>query len=323
MSIAVLGAGAFGTALAISLAREGQDVTLWARNETHASKMQEERSNSARLPDAGFPKSLMVTSNLDALQDIETILLAVPMQQLAKFAQAHSDLLSSKTLVACCKGIDLETSEGPSQILGSAVPTASVAILTGPSFAHDIAKGLPTALTLACEDPVLGKTLQSKLSTANLRLYRSTDVIGAELGGALKNVIAIACGATIGAGLGESARAAIITRGFAEMQRMAQAVGTRPETLAGLSGFGDLALTCASEGSRNFRFGVSLGKGETFDPNITVEGAATAKASLTRATELGIDMPITSAVVAMIAQTITLKDVMETLLARPLKEETC
>ncbi len=323
MSIAVLGAGAFGTALAISLAREGHDITLWARDQEQALQMQAKRMNTARLPDTSFPKGLNVTSDIESIQGFETHLLAVPMQQLARFAQDKAHSLCNKALVACCKGVDLNTGFGPAQVLRTTLPDAKIAILTGPSFAHDIAIGLPTALTLACEDAHVGAKLQTMLSTSNLRLYRSTDVIGAELGGALKNVIAIACGAAIGAGLGESARAALITRGFAEMQRMARAIGAQPETLAGLSGFGDLALTCASEGSRNFRFGLALGRGETFDPTVTVEGAATAQASLKRAQTLGLDMPITAAVTAMINKTLTLNEVMDTLLARPLKEETC
>lgn len=323
MSIAVLGAGAFGTALAISLAREGQSILLWARDPAQAKAMQTDRMNTRRLPNAHFPETLEITSNIDTIKAHSTLLLAVPMQQLAHFADEHTDYLADKTLVACCKGIDLKTGHGPTQVLKATHPSASNAILTGPSFAHDIALGLPTALTLACEDHALGTKLQGDLTTTNLRLYRSTDVIGAELGGALKNIIAIACGATIGAGLGESARAALITRGFAEMQRMAQAVGAQPETLAGLSGFGDLALTCASEGSRNFCFGLALGRGEPFDANITVEGAATAKATVKRAKILGIDMPITAAVVAMIDGTLTLQQAMDSLLARPLKEETC
>lgn len=323
MSIAVLGAGAFGTALAISLASSGRDSVLWARDPEHAEVMQTARLNDARLPAARFPETLRVTAEIDTIRPIQTLLIAVPMQQLKSFAEKHKDVLEGKTLIACCKGIDLTSGLGPTEVLRSVLPDTQCAILTGPSFAHDIAAGLPTALTLACEDAVLGAQLQHDLSTANIRLYRSTDVIGAELGGALKNVIAIACGAAIGAGLGESARAALITRGFAEMQRMAQAIGARPETLAGLSGFGDLALTCTSEGSRNFRFGLALGRGEVFDQNVTVEGAATAKACLARADTLNLDMPITAAVVAMIDRTLTLNEVMDTLLARPLKEETC
>lgn len=321
--IAVLGAGAFGTALAISLARDGRDVTLWARNDVFANRMQSARQNKERLPDAVFPDTLHVTSNLDSTKGVSTLLLAVPMQILAQFSGEHKNVLEGSNLVACCKGIDLNTGQSPSAVLKNVLPETSCAILTGPSFAHDIAHGLPTALTLACADAGLGQSLQHELTTSNLRLYRTTDVIGAELGGALKNVIAIACGATIGAGLGESARAAVITRGFAEMQRMATSIGAEPQTLAGLSGFGDLALTCASEGSRNFRFGLSLGRGETFDANITVEGAATAVACLKRAKALQIDMPITGAVVAMIEGSYTVKEAMDSLLARPLKEETC
>ena len=323
MSIAVLGAGAFGTALAISLAREGQDITLWARNAEQAKTLQNTRVNGARLPDAMFPETLTVTSELDTIQGFQTLLIAVPMQQLAHFTRDAEKFLSGKTLVACCKGIDLKSGFGPAHVIENNTENARTAILTGPSFAHDIAAGLPTALTLACNDPDLGKTLQGQLSTSNLRLYRSTDVIGAELGGALKNVIAIACGAAIGAGLGESARAALITRGYAEMQRMAEALGAKPETLAGLSGFGDLALTCASEGSRNFRYGLSLGRNTPFDSNVTVEGAATAKACHEKAKTLHIDMPITAAVTAMITQELTLNEAMDSLLARPLKEETC
>jgi glycerol-3-phosphate dehydrogenase (NAD(P)+) len=323
MSIAVLGAGAFGTALAISLSKDGRNVILWARDAVQADTMQKTRINTARLPNATLPEQIIVTSDISAIKDTQTVLLAVPVQQLAGFVERNKGALSNKTLVACCKGIDLQSGLGPTGVLKNALPSAKTAILTGPSFAHDIAIGLPTALTIACEDAGLGIHLQHALTTSNLRLYRSTDVTGAELGGALKNVIAIACGATIGAGLGESARAALITRGFAEMQRMARAVGATAETLSGLSGFGDLTLTCASEGSRNFRFGHSLGRNETFDPNITVEGAMTAKACLARAKDLNLDMPITAAVVAMIDGTLTLNEAMDSLLARPLKEETC
>ena len=323
MSIAVLGSGAFGTALAISLAQDGRDILLWARDPDHAAQMQKSGVNEKRLPDAPLPSSLSVISDMAGIQGADTVLIAVPMQQLASFAERYKDILASKTLVACCKGIDLTSGLGPTGVLKKVLPDTPSAILTGPSFAHDIAIGLPTALTLACEDPDLGAQLQRNLSTSNIRLYRSTDVIGAELGGALKNVIAIACGAAIGARLGESARAALITRGFAEMQRMAHAIGARPETLAGLSGFGDLALTCSSEGSRNFRYGLSLGRGDDFDPSVTVEGAATAKACLARAKALDLDMPITAAVVAMVERTLTLKEAMDSLLARPLKEEIC
>jgi glycerol-3-phosphate dehydrogenase (NAD(P)+) len=219
--------------------------------------------------------------------------------------------------VACCKGVDLTTLIGPASLIRKACPDAQAAILTGPSFAADIARGLPTALTLAGAD----QALQRLLSTPNLRLYRSDDVIGAELGGALKNVIAIAAGVVIGAGLGESARAALMTRGFSEMSRLALSLGAHAETLAGLSGLGDLVLTCTSAQSRNFRFGQALGAGQPFDASVTVEGAATARAAARLAAQSGIDMPITAMIAALLAERITLPQAITALLTRPLKQE--
>ena len=319
MSISVIGAGAFGTALAISLARTGTPVTLWSRDLDHAREIQETRENARRLPGVKLPDTITVTSDITQAT-AATMLLSVPMQQLRGLLLSHP-ILDGHTLIACCKGVELSTQLGPVAVIRACAPKATPAILTGPSFATDIARGLPTALTLAVEDATTGKTLQQSLTTPNLRIYRTTDTIGAELGGALKNVIAIACGATIGAELGESARAALMTRGYAEMQRMAEALGAQPETLAGLSGFGDLALTCTSALSRNYRFGLSLGRGEGFDPNITVEGASTARAVLDRANAMGIDMPITAAVTALLDGSLEIQQAMEHLLSRPPKEE--
>ncbi|SEP05248.1 glycerol-3-phosphate dehydrogenase (NAD(P)+) [Salinihabitans flavidus] len=319
MSVSILGAGAFGTALAIALGRGGTPVTLWARNPETAKAMQESRENSARLPGANLPETVTVTAQFaDTLGD--TILLSVPMQTLRSLLHDHPEL-DRRTLVACCKGIELGTGLGPVAVIHEAAPNTTAAILTGPSFAADIARGLPTALTLACRDHDIGKSLQQSLITPNIRLYRTTDTTGAELGGALKNVMAIACGATIGAGLGESARAALMTRGYAEMNRMAAALGAQPDTLSGLSGFGDLTLTCTSEQSRNYRLGLSLGRGEEFDTSITVEGAATARATAARAAELKTDMPITAVVVALLDRRIGVSEALDTLLSRPLKEE--
>ncbi|AML50838.1 NAD(P)H-dependent glycerol-3-phosphate dehydrogenase [Falsihalocynthiibacter arcticus] len=320
MSISVLGAGAFGTALAITLSNARTDVTLWARDEVAVKTMQTTRMNAARLPKARFPKTLTVSSDLEAACQAETILLVIPTQKLAAFLHSHATLLDVKTLVACCKGVDLATGLGPVQTIASTIPSAQACILTGPSFAVDIAAGLPTALTLAgpknCLEP-----LQEMLSTPALRLYWTTDTVGAELGGALKNVIAIASGAAIGAGFGESARAAVMTRGYAEIQRLAIALGAKPKTLAGLSGFGDLALTCTSARSRNFSFGFALGAKTEFDSGLTVEGAKTAEAVSNLAKKHGIDMPITNAVAAILAQRLTVSQAMEALIARPLKEE--
>lgn len=315
--ITIMGAGAFGTALAIAMA-ERHPVTLWAHDACHADEMHRARENTRRLPGIALPQALRITSRLEPS---DTVLLAVPMQKLRNVLTEHNAHLSGRTLVACCKGIELDTALGPTQVIAHAAPDSTAAILTGPSFAADIAKGLPTALTIATQDETTCKSLQIQLSTQSLRLYRTTDVIGAELGGALKNVMAIACGAVIGAGLGVSARAALMTRGFAEMNRFATLKGADPSTLAGLSGLGDLALTCTSDQSRNYQFGLSLGRGEAFDPEVTVEGAATARAVHQNATELNIDMPITQAVVALATGKLQVSDAMDMLLARPLKEE--
>ncbi|WP_353312082.1 NAD(P)H-dependent glycerol-3-phosphate dehydrogenase [Shimia sp. NS0008-38b] len=317
MMISVLGAGAFGTALAVAFSRD-TDVILWARDLEAAQQMQSSRKNP-RLPDVTLPKTVSVTAEFDAaLSDV--MLLAVPMQKLRGLLETHPEL-SGRTLIACCKGVELGTQMGPVAVIRDVLPTATPAILTGPSFAADIARGLPTALTLATPDENTGKALQQRLISPNLRIYRTTDTIGAELGGALKNVIAIACGAAIGAGLGDSARAALMTRGYAEMQRMAQMLGALPDTLAGLSGFGDLTLTCSSEQSRNYRFGLALGRAESFDASVTVEGAATARAALARAKTMDIDLPITAAVVAVLDGGLQIHDAMEMLLTRPPKEE--
>lgn len=317
MSICILGGGAFGTALAIALATQGP-VTLWARD---AIDMQKRRENTKRLAGCPFPPALTVTQDITTALNADTVLLAVPMQQLRGFIASHSTALAGKDLVACCKGIELETGKGPVQIIMDEVPSARAAILTGPSFASDIARGLPTALTLAAADDITALRLQKSLTTPTFRLYRTTDTQGAELGGALKNVVAIACGTAMGAGMGESARAALMTRGYAEMQRIAAHRGADPATLAGLSGFGDLTLTCTSEGSRNYRFGLSLGRGEDFDGATTVEGAATARAMAQVAAQADLDMPITLAVVGLLDKTLDVATAVQSLLARPLKEE--
>lgn len=320
MSVAVLGAGAFGTALAVALAARGP-VVLWGRRIDW-------QGENPHLPGVTLPAGITVTDRIgDALSAGATgpgasvLLVAIPAQALSGFLDANRAVLDRRALVSCAKGIDLASGRSPAGMLGAACPGATVAVLTGPSFAADIARGLPTALTLACADAAAGQGLQHALATPALRLYRTTDVTGAELGGALKNVIAIAAGAAIGAGLGDSARAAIVTRGFAEMARFAAARGADPDTLAGLSGLGDLILTATSAQSRNFRFGVALGQGAPFDPAITVEGAATARAVAGLAARGGIEMPISALVAGLAEGAIDVKQAMDQLLARPLKEE--
>jgi glycerol-3-phosphate dehydrogenase (NAD(P)+) len=312
--IAIAGAGAFGTALAVALGREGRAVTLWARD---VGEMADRRQNARYLPGVDLPDCVTISADREVFARAEVVLLAVPMQALDGFVGAHAGQFGGKWLVACCKGVDMATLQGPSAVIRARCSDAQIAVLTGPSFATDIARGLPTALTLAGAD----EALQARLSTPSLRLYRSADVVGAELGGALKNVMAIAAGVVMGAGLGDSARAALMTRGFAEMQRFALAKGARAETLAGLSGLGDLILTCTSAQSRNFRFGQAMGQGAAFDPTITVEGAATAVAVAKIAQRDGIEMPITQMIAALMAQEITLRQAIQALMSRPLKEE--
>lgn len=313
MSIAILGAGAFGTALAVALSANGP-VTLWARDIGWGR-------DNPRLPGVALPEAVCITDDLHDAAQAETLLLALPAQALGGFLANHAALLDGRHLVCTAKGIDLQKLTGPSTLLAEACPKATVAVLTGPSFAADIARGLPTALTLACADQDAGKALQHDLSTPVLRLYRTADVTGAELGGALKNVIAIAAGVVIGAGLGDSARAAIITRGFAEMTRLAARLGARPETLTGLSGLGDLTLTCTSAQSRNFRFGQALGARQAFDTTTTVEGAATARAVSALSQRIGCDMPIAAMVAALAEGRISVENAAEMLMTRPLKEE--
>lgn len=313
---AVLGAGAFGTALAVALAANGP-VVLWGRG---AGAWAGTRTNP-RLPGVVLPAGVTPTETLPETPG--PVLLALPMQALGAFLALHAAQLDGRVLVACCKGLDLQSLRGPSALIAAHCPAATAAVLTGPSFAADIARGLPTALTLACADEAAATALQAALSTPTLRLYRSGDVAGAELGGALKNVIAIAAGIVMGAGLGDSARAALMTRGYAEMVRFATRLGARAETLAGLSGLGDLVLTCTSAQSRNFAHGFALGAGRAPDPAATVEGLATARAVLARAEtlDLAAQMPVTAMVAALTTGRTTLAQAVQSLMTRPLKEE--
>jgi glycerol-3-phosphate dehydrogenase (NAD(P)+) len=317
--IGIVGAGAFGTALAVALARGGRQVRLWARDLAAVRAMQDTRQNEAALPGVVLPENVSVHAEIADLCGGQALLLATPMQALGALLDRWPEIGTDQPLVACCKGVDLTTLRGPVAVIEARRSGAEAAILTGPSFAADIASGLPTALTLATT--VDGAALQELLSTPTLRLYRTDDVRGAELGGALKNVIAIAAGTVIGAGLGDSARAALMTRGYAEMVRLALVLGARPETLAGLSGFGDLVLTCTSAQSRNFRYGVALGRGEGFDPGVTVEGVATARAVVRLAEGMRVEMPVTAMVDALALGRIALNDAIGQLMSRPLKQE--
>lgn len=315
--IAVLGAGAFGTALACVLADGGQDVVLWSRSTLQAENSKSTRISS-RLPDITLPARITPTADIADIQAAGTILLAVPAQQTATFLDTLE--LPAVPLVLCAKGIDLESFKLQSDIANTATSNP-IAVLTGPGFAGEIAQGLPTALTLACADKTLGEDLQQQLSTRKMRLYLSDDIIGSQLGGALKNVVAIAAGIVIGAKLGESARAALMTRGFAEMRRLGVAMGGMDETFSGLSGLGDLTLTCGSPMSRNFAQGLALGRGDGLAGNATVEGVATAMAAVALAKRHNIDMPVAEVVAAVLSRKITVDQAMTALLSRPLKQE--
>jgi glycerol-3-phosphate dehydrogenase (NAD(P)+) len=309
----IVGAGAFGTALAVALGQGGHPVTLWARD--RVIQIRASRENSLRLPGVRLPDNVSVTGDIKSLA-ADITLMALPTQLLSGFLARHE--VPGRTFISTAKGIDRETGLGPTALIRRALPSVEVAQLTGPSFAAEIAAGLPTALTLACADDALGAQLQAQLSTPVLRLYRSTDVIGAELGGALKNVMAIAAGAVRAAGLGESAHAALIARGFAEMRRVAVAAGADPETLTGLSGLGDLVLTCGSDKSRNYRFGQALVRGHTLPDDVTVEGVHTARQIAGR---VDLETPIADAVATLVDHPGAFERILTDLLNRPLKPE--
>lgn len=314
-AIAILGAGAFGTALGVALAADGRAVALWGRD---AGALAAGRKNARHLPGVTFPPALAVEPDLARAARAPVVLVAVPMQALrALLAEARSHLAGG-WVVACCKGVERGSGLLATEVIGATVPGARAAVLTGPSFAADLAAGKPTALTLATAAPG-GEALQAALAAPAIRPYLSDDPVGAQLGGALKNVVAIAAGIVIGAGMGESARAALMTRGFAEMGRLAATRGARRETLFGLSGFGDLVLTCTSAQSRNFRHGLAVGAGRPADPAATVEGVATAHA--VAETEGARDLPLARMVSAVLRAEVGVAGAVEALLARPLRRE--
>ncbi|NNM56628.1 NAD(P)H-dependent glycerol-3-phosphate dehydrogenase [Acidocella sp.] len=313
--IAMIGAGAWGTALAVLMAQAGKNVTLWARDAERADIMRVTRHN-IRLPGAVLPDNLRITAQVPAA-DIYVV--AVPMQHLRA---ALPNLPGNAPLVLCCKGL-----ESASLLLAPEIVTERpAAMLSGPNFAHEVAAMLPAAAVLATPDAGLRAMLIAALKTDTLRLYGSADALGAALGGAAKNVIAIAAGVVMGAGLGENARAALITRGLAEISRLAAALGGKAETISGLSGLGDLLLTCTGPGSRNFSLGFSLGKGERLAEILSrrtavTEGVTTAPALLARAAAAGVDMPITAAVAKLLAGGAGIAQTMAELMGRALKDE--
>ena len=317
--VGVVGAGAFGTALAISAASQNNSVILWGRSQAQMNEIKYLKENSRFLPNIKFPNELISTSDLDALAICEVVLLAIPTQSLRQFLERHKTKLENLSLVACCKGAELETGDFPTEIIQRYLPRNNIMVLTGPGFAHELAQGKPTAMTLGSTVPMAD--FQKILSSKTLRLYQSNDLIGLQIGGALKNVIAIACGIAMGAGLGESARAALMTRGFAEMIRFAKVRGGNQNTLMGLSGFGDLSLTCSSKKSRNYSYGYALSQGDLIKYSDTVEGSETSHIIAKFSNDHDIEMPITQMVSKVIKQEISSAQAMEHLLARPLRDD--
>ena len=317
VEIAVIGTGAWGTALASLLAAAGHRTTLVARSASRAADLAESRRN-ARLPGHALPDSLAVT---EMVPQAGLFLLCPPFQHLRETLSRLP--AGTAPVVLCCKGVEAgQCALGP-EIAAEGAQGRACAVLTGPNFAHEIAAGLPAAAVLASHDAELVRQAIHLLSTPRFRLYGSADPVGAALGGAAKNVIAIAAGAVTGAGLGENARAALITRGLAEIGRLVAALGGRAETVAGLAGLGDLILTATGGASRNFRAGLALGRGETpqgGEDGPVVEGIATAPALLARAQSLGCEMPVTEAITDLLAGTVTLAEAMERLLRRSLRE---
>jgi glycerol-3-phosphate dehydrogenase (NAD(P)+) len=318
--IAVLGGGAWGTALAQTATRAGRDVTLWEFDAGHADHLASARE-SRFLPGVKLEPSIKVTRALGEAAQNDAILLVVPAQALRSVVTQLSQTMKSGTpLIACAKGIEHGTHKFMTEIIAECTDQSVPAILSGPSFAADVARGLPTAVTIAAADALIAEKLAHALNAGSFRPYHSTDVRGVEIGGAVKNVLAIASGIVNGRGLGASASAALTTRGFAEMVRFGRALGARPETLTGLSGLGDLILTCSSPQSRNFSYGAALGRGEAPGGKLA-EGAFTAPVLLEIAREKNIDMPISAAVAEVIAGRLNIDQAIGSLLARPIKSE--
>ena len=325
-AVAVIGAGAFGTALAAVAARRGGSVLLYARDASHVAELRETGQNHRYLPGFSLPETIVPTSDLAEAAAAPVLVLAVPTQNLRAAAQALAPLVRAGTpLVAAAKGIEQASGAFVTAVLAESVADCPVAILSGPSFAADIVKGLPTAVTLAARDLTLAGPLAATLSAPGFRIYHTDDVTGVEIGGAAKNVLAIAAGIVVGAGLGESARAALIARGFAELRRFAHGLGARPETLMGLSGLGDLVLTAASAQSRNFSFGLAIGRGEAVAGLMAggklAEGAFTAPALVAMARARGVEMPIAEAVAGVLAGRISVREAIAGLIERPQKSE--
>ncbi|RYE31290.1 MAG: NAD(P)-dependent glycerol-3-phosphate dehydrogenase [Hyphomicrobiales bacterium] len=322
--IGVVGAGAYGTALALAAARAGREVRLWARDAATIAAIQQTRQ-APKLPGIDLPEGIDPTNSLAALSDCDALIVAVPTQALRSACQNLAGTLPPRVpVISAAKGIEQASGRFATEIIEDAWRGAPAAILSGPSFAADIGRGLPTAVTLAAGDQGLAQALAEALNSQAFRIYHSSDIRGVEIGGAAKNVLAIAAGITVGLGLGESARAALVARGFAELRRFGEAYGADSETLMGLSGLGDVVLSCASPQSRNFSYGLALGRGTSpveAASGKLAEGAFTAPILVEMARVKQVETPIAEAVAAIIAGRVGVRDAVAALLARPIRAE--
>ncbi|MBX9592322.1 MAG: NAD(P)-dependent glycerol-3-phosphate dehydrogenase [Hyphomonadaceae bacterium] len=326
-SVGIIGGGAWGTALAQTMRLAGRETLIWAREPEVVEEINGRQANSLFLPGVTLDQGLRATARLADIAALDVILMVAPAQHVRDVGMAlKPQLAGGKPLVLCAKGLEQRSGKLLGEVVSEVLPHARLAVLSGPSFAADVVRGLPAALTLACAEDRLGQQLVDALGYRQFRLYRSSDIIGTQLGGAVKNVLAIAAGIVEGKALGASAHAAVVTRGFAELRRFGEALGARPETLMGLSGLGDLLLTCGSPQSRNMSLGRALGQGDTLGAILgarrsVAEGVATAAAVAKVAAEKSIDMPIAQAVHAIVAGQQTVDAAIEALLSRPFKAE--
>lgn len=322
--LGVIGGGAWGTALAQVAASGGRDVLLWAREPEVVEAINAAHENALFLPGLKLAETIRATGELTELASCGAWLVVTPAQHMRAVLEAAPG--ADKPLILCSKGIEEESGALLHQVAAEACPDAPISVLSGPTFAHEVAAGLPTAVTLASEDQSLADALRDRIAQPTFRIYLSDDVAGAEIGGAVKNVLAIACGIVEGKGLGQNARAALIARGFAEMTRFGLANGARRETLVGLSGLGDLVLTCSSTSSRNFSLGKGIGEGRSpaelmSDRRTVAEGAFTAPVLARLARKKGIDMPVVAAVDKLLSGEANVDQVLQELLARPPRAE--
>lgn len=321
--IAVLGGGAWGTALAAMSAIGQHDTWLYARDAETVAHVNDQRRNPAYLGEIELPEGIRASTDAKAvLENADAVLVVVPAQAMRKGLLELSSLIpQSAPVILCAKGIERETGRLMSEVVAEVLPNHTISALSGPSFATDVARGLPTAVTIACEDAAIADQLAAMLSGPAFRCYSTTDLKGVEIGGALKNVLALAAGAAIGRGYGASAQAALVTRGFAELRRVAQAMGAKPETIMGLSGLGDLMLTCSSSQSRNYSYGLAIGRNEDLTNRPLAEGVATAPIAAELCKQHDVPAPIITAVAALLAGHITIDEAVTALLNRPLKTE--